>query len=194
MTLQKTFNAKNILIIGHTGFKGSWLAAWLKQLGAKVVGIALDPPTEPSHFVAAQLAVVIGWVRGHCLTDFDGRYRAWTRVAISWLVIAGVVGTGAHQSISQVLLVQFGFESVWQREVLAWLLPLAALVSSVAWVMDGEMKTSRTARLLLWLSTATAVAGLALVLEPTLINAEVLELFPQLVAFLKLQDTHRGFK
>jgi len=136
--------------------------------------------------VAAQLAVVIGWVRGHCLTDFDGRYRAWTRVAISWLVIAGVVGTGAHQSISQVLLVQFGFESVWQREVLAWLLPLAALVSSVAWVMDGEMKTSRTARLLLWLSTATAVAGLALVLEPTLINAEVLELFPQLVAFLKL--------
>ena len=47
---------KKILITGHTGFKGSWLAAWLKQLGAKVVGIALDPPTEPSHFVAAQLA------------------------------------------------------------------------------------------------------------------------------------------
>jgi len=136
--------------------------------------------------VAAQLAVVIGWVRGHCLTDFDGRYRAWTRVAISWLVIAGVVGTGAHQSISQVLLTQFGFESVWQREVLAWLLPLAALVASVAWVMDSEMKTSRTARLLLWLSTTTAVAGLVLVLEPTLINAGVLELFPYLVTFLKL--------
>jgi CDP-glucose 4,6-dehydratase len=56
MTLQKTFNAKTVLITGHTGFKGAWLSAWIKHLGAKVVGIALDPPTEPSHFVAAQLA------------------------------------------------------------------------------------------------------------------------------------------
>ncbi|HAB10344.1 MAG TPA: hypothetical protein DCE47_01490, partial [Planctomycetaceae bacterium] len=136
--------------------------------------------------VAAQLALVIGWVRGHCLTDFDGRYRAWTRVAISWLVIAGIVGTGAHQAISQVLVSQFEFEGVWQREVLAWLLPLAALGASVILVMDGEMKTSRTARLLLWLSTATAVAGLVLILEPTVINASVIELSPHMVAFLKL--------
>jgi CDP-glucose 4,6-dehydratase len=56
MTLQKVFNAKTVIITGHTGFKGAWLTAWLKQLGAKVVGIALDPPTEPSHFVVAQLA------------------------------------------------------------------------------------------------------------------------------------------
>jgi len=56
MTLQKEFNAKTVLITGHSGFKGSWLTAWLKQMGAKVVGIALDPPTEPSHFVAAKLA------------------------------------------------------------------------------------------------------------------------------------------
>jgi CDP-glucose 4,6-dehydratase len=55
MTLKKTFNAKTVLITGHTGFKGTWLTAWLKQLGAKVVGIALAPPTEPSHFVAANL-------------------------------------------------------------------------------------------------------------------------------------------
>ena len=51
-----TFNGRTVLITGHTGFKGAWLTAWLKQLGAKVVGIALDSPTEPSHFVAAQLA------------------------------------------------------------------------------------------------------------------------------------------
>ena len=49
------FKNTKVLITGHTGFKGAWLAAWLKQLGAKVVGIALDPPTEPSHFVAANL-------------------------------------------------------------------------------------------------------------------------------------------
>jgi CDP-glucose 4,6-dehydratase len=55
MTLQKTFNAKTVLVTGHTGFKGAWLAAWLNQLGANVIGIGLDPPTEPSHFVAANL-------------------------------------------------------------------------------------------------------------------------------------------
>jgi len=136
--------------------------------------------------VAAQLSLVIGWVRGHCLTDFDGRYRAWTRVGVSWLVLAGVVGTGAHQSMAQMLVAQFGFETVWQREILLWLLPLGALVASVAWVMDGEMKTSRTARLLMWTSASTAVGGLVLVLEPTLIDAALLDRFPRLVNFLEL--------
>ena len=56
MTLQNAYKGKIVLITGHTGFKGAWLTAWLKQLGAKVVGIALDPPTEPSHFAAAHLA------------------------------------------------------------------------------------------------------------------------------------------
>jgi len=46
----KAFHGAKVLITGHTGFKGSWLAAWLKLLGAEVVGIALDPPTTPSHF------------------------------------------------------------------------------------------------------------------------------------------------
>ena len=56
MKYKVLFKNTKVLITGHTGFKGAWLAAWLKQLGAKVVGIALDPPTKPSHFVAAQLA------------------------------------------------------------------------------------------------------------------------------------------
>lgn len=49
------FNTKTVLITGHTGFKGAWLTAWLKQLGANVVGIAHNVPTEPSHFSAARL-------------------------------------------------------------------------------------------------------------------------------------------
>ena len=49
------FQNKTILITGHTGFKGSWLTAWLKHLGAQVIGVSLDPPTEPSHFIAAKL-------------------------------------------------------------------------------------------------------------------------------------------
>jgi CDP-glucose 4,6-dehydratase len=55
MTHQNAFHDKTVLVTGHTGFKGSWLTAWLIQLGAKVVGIALDPPTDPSHFATANL-------------------------------------------------------------------------------------------------------------------------------------------
>lgn len=39
-----------VLLTGHTGFKGSWLALWLTALGAEVVGVALDPDSEPNHW------------------------------------------------------------------------------------------------------------------------------------------------
>lgn len=44
------YSGKRVLITGHTGFKGSWLALWLKELGAEVIGYALQPPTDPNHF------------------------------------------------------------------------------------------------------------------------------------------------
>lgn len=39
-----------VLITGHTGFKGSWLAFWLNELGAQIGGISLDPDTQPNHW------------------------------------------------------------------------------------------------------------------------------------------------
>lgn len=54
--LTSIFSDTSVVITGHTGLKGTWLTAWLKHLGAKVVGIALDPPTDPSHFSVAHLA------------------------------------------------------------------------------------------------------------------------------------------
>lgn len=47
---------KRVLITGHTGFKGSWLSLWLAASGARVSGFALEPPTDPSLFVEAQVA------------------------------------------------------------------------------------------------------------------------------------------
>ena len=41
---------KRVLLTGHTGFKGSWLALWLTQLGAHVTGVGLEPDTSPSLF------------------------------------------------------------------------------------------------------------------------------------------------
>ncbi len=46
---------KRIFLTGHTGFKGGWLSLWLSRLGARVHGYALQPPTDPSLFVAARL-------------------------------------------------------------------------------------------------------------------------------------------
>lgn len=44
------YNGKRVLVTGHSGFKGSWLAMWLRRLGAEVCGIALPPETEVSHY------------------------------------------------------------------------------------------------------------------------------------------------
>lgn len=46
---------KRVLLTGHTGFKGGWLALWLRRLGAHVTGIALPPDTEPNLFDLARI-------------------------------------------------------------------------------------------------------------------------------------------
>lgn len=45
------FAGKRVLVTGHTGFKGSWLSIWLHALGAKVIGVSLDPITDRDNFV-----------------------------------------------------------------------------------------------------------------------------------------------
>ncbi|BAF73078.1 CDP-glucose 4,6-dehydratase [Sulfurovum sp. NBC37-1] len=54
----EAYHGKKVLVTGHTGFKGSWLAMWLQTLGAEVVGYALPPETEPSHFTLLDLDMV----------------------------------------------------------------------------------------------------------------------------------------
>lgn len=46
---------KRVFLTGHTGFKGSWLSLWLQQLGAKVTGYALAPPTIPNLYEQARV-------------------------------------------------------------------------------------------------------------------------------------------
>lgn len=59
------FRDQTILVTGHTGFKGSWLATWLLQLGAKVVGFSLEQlPTTPSNFELCNLSEQIIDLRG----------------------------------------------------------------------------------------------------------------------------------
>jgi CDP-glucose 4,6-dehydratase len=50
------WRGKRVLLTGHTGFKGSWLALWLLELGAHVTGLALPPETTPNLFEQLALA------------------------------------------------------------------------------------------------------------------------------------------
>ena len=52
------FQDKKVLVTGHTGFKGSWLVAWLHLLGAEVVGISNKIPSSPCHYQVANLELL----------------------------------------------------------------------------------------------------------------------------------------
>jgi CDP-glucose 4,6-dehydratase len=52
------WRGKRVLLTGHTGFKGAWLAIWLRRLGAEVTGLAL-PADEPSLYRLVDLEATI---------------------------------------------------------------------------------------------------------------------------------------
>ncbi len=59
-----SWNGRRVLITGHTGFKGGWLAMWLHSLGAHVTGFALPAPTEPSLFRQARIQGLVDHRQG----------------------------------------------------------------------------------------------------------------------------------
>ena len=51
------YRGKRVVVTGHTGFKGSWLALWLKELGAEVLGYSLPCTTTPTHLDLLKLDI-----------------------------------------------------------------------------------------------------------------------------------------
>ena len=68
---KNSFSGKKILITGHTGFKGSWLAFLLSEMGADVMGFALPPTTAVNHFdllkLDGKIRHVVGDIRDAAL-------------------------------------------------------------------------------------------------------------------------------
>lgn len=64
------WRGRRVLVTGHTGFKGAWLALWLESLGAEVHGYALAPNTDPSLF---DIARVSDGLASHTVADIRDR-------------------------------------------------------------------------------------------------------------------------
>ena len=68
---------RRVLLTGHTGFKGSWLSLWLRNMGATVVGYSLDVPSTPLMEMVRSPALDAGGWPGRCR-------QAWTRKRQGW--------------------------------------------------------------------------------------------------------------
>jgi CDP-glucose 4,6-dehydratase len=71
------WQGRRVLVTGHTGFKGAWLALRLYAMGAEVTGFSAEPPTTPSLFEAAAVGELIDDLRG------DVRDEAAVRDAVA---------------------------------------------------------------------------------------------------------------
>jgi CDP-glucose 4,6-dehydratase len=70
--IKDIYKGKRVLVTGHTGFKGSWLCLLLHKLDAQVFGYALEPPTNPSLYIEAQIDKLI--------TSYIGDIRDYYRL------------------------------------------------------------------------------------------------------------------
>ena len=99
--MKNFWNGKKVLITGHTGFKGSWLALWLKTLGAEVCGFALAPETQPNLFenlsLGGEIESVIGDIRD--LPHFEKTVRDFQPEIVFHLAAQSLVRRSYRQPV-----------------------------------------------------------------------------------------------
>ena len=84
MTLE-SLSDRDVLVTGHTGFKGAWLSLWLRHLGARVHGLALDP-LPGSLFDRAELGSLLTTDQRVDIRDADRLARAISNVSPDVLI------------------------------------------------------------------------------------------------------------
>ena len=71
---QGIYNNKKVLITGHNGFKGSWLALWLSNIGAQITGISLDDYQNSEHFEQIKNDINIS-EKNHDIGDYEAMLK-----------------------------------------------------------------------------------------------------------------------
>jgi CDP-glucose 4,6-dehydratase len=95
------WNGRRVLVLGHTGFKGSWLSLWLHSMGANVAGLSLPPPTAPNLFALAGLQNVITTTFGDVrdLAVVRGAMTAWQPEIVFHLAAQSLVRLSYRQPV-----------------------------------------------------------------------------------------------
>jgi CDP-glucose 4,6-dehydratase len=96
------WRGRRVLVTGHTGFKGAWLSLRLAALGARVTGLALDPPTRPSLFDLAKVGEGLDDRRGDIRNDVDvaAAIAAARPEVVFHLAAQAIVRTGLTEPIA----------------------------------------------------------------------------------------------
>lgn len=99
--MSEFWNGKKVLITGHTGFKGSWLAFWLKTLGAEIYGYALAPEKKPNLFDDLNLENQINSTTGDIcdLTNFEKNLQEFQPEIVFHLAAQSLVRKSYRQPI-----------------------------------------------------------------------------------------------
>jgi CDP-glucose 4,6-dehydratase len=95
------WRGRRVLVLGHTGFKGSWLCLWLHRMGASLAGLSLPPPTEPSLYSLAGLDGVMATTYGD-IRDLDvvtDAVRTWQPEIVFHLAAQALVRASYRQPV-----------------------------------------------------------------------------------------------
>jgi len=104
---------------------------------------------------AAQLALLIGWVRSQSPRDFGGKYKVWTWAALVWLLFALCLATQLHWVLSG-LVFHVWDVPLWHREVIGWLIPGYAITLQLLWNLHRDMLDCRSSLAMLGLACTFA--------------------------------------
>lgn len=93
-------------------------------------------------FLAAQLAILIGWYRVQCKLDFRGHYRVWPWVTVALVIAAISSATDAHGLLGQIVA-RSGLLT-WRADVISWLLPASLSALPLVVLLDRDVRRSRS--------------------------------------------------
>lgn len=108
-------------------------------------------------FLAAQLAVLIGWYRAQCKLDFRGYYRVWPWVAVVLGVTALCSATDIHGQFG--LIIERSGLVEWRPRVISWLLPASLIALPIVVLLDRDVRRSRSSLYMLRLTWLLAIAS-----------------------------------
>jgi CDP-glucose 4,6-dehydratase len=93
------YRGERVLITGDTGFKGSWLTAWLDHLGAEVHGFALPPERAPNHFTELRLSARIHHTDGdvRVFDEIEAAVRETQPTVVFHLAAQALVSRGYRE-------------------------------------------------------------------------------------------------